>query len=106
MITDLPKALASTIQGRLVTRGLAERIPLQADIEIIGTCNFKCVHCYIAPVAAREDVMSLEQAKVLFDKLSAAGTMRVLLTGGEIFTHKQFKEIYLAAKAAGFLVAI
>jgi radical SAM protein with 4Fe4S-binding SPASM domain len=106
MITDLPKALASTVQGRLVSRGLAERIPLQADIEIIGTCNFKCVHCYIAPVAAREDVMSVEQAKILFDKLSAAGTMRLLLTGGEILTHPQFKQIYLMAKSMGFLVAI
>jgi len=30
----------------------------------------------------------------------------VLLTGGEVFTHKQFKEIYLAAKRRGFNVYI
>src|SRR5687767_10496391 len=103
MTAVLPKISASVLHDRLVSRARSERVPLQADIEIIGTCNFKCVHCYIAPVAKREDVMPLEHARILFDKLAAAGTMRVLLTGGEIFTHRQFKEIYLDAKSRGFV---
>ncbi len=37
--------------------------------------------------------MSLEQARVIFGKLRDAGTLSILLTGGEIFTHKQFKAI-------------
>ena len=103
-MTAIPKISAAVMRERMVERARRERIPLQADIEIIATCNFKCVHCYIAPCAEREDVMSLEQATVIFDKLQAAGTQQVLLTGGEIFTHKQFKEIYLSAKRHGFEV--
>ena len=98
----IPKISAAIMRERMVERARQERIPLQADIEIIATCNFKCVHCYIAPCAEREDVMSLEQAESIFDKLQAAGTEMVLLTGGEIFTHKQFKEIYLSAKRHAF----
>ncbi|HEY7234695.1 MAG TPA: radical SAM protein [Gemmatimonadaceae bacterium] len=102
----IPKISAAVMRDRMVERARRERIPLQADIEIIATCNFKCVHCYIAPCAEREDVMSLEQATIVFDKLQAAGTQMVLLTGGEVFTHKQFKEIYLSAKRHGFEVYI
>jgi len=102
----IPKISANVMRERMVERARRERVPLQADIEIIATCNFKCVHCYIAPCAEREDVMSLEQANVVFDKLQAAGTQMVLLTGGEVFTHKQFKAIYLSAKRHGFEVFI
>ena len=105
-MTAIPKISAAVMRGRMIERARRERIPLQADMEIIATCNFKCVHCYIAPCAEREDVMSLEQANIIFDKLQAAGTQMVLLTGGEVFTHKQFKEIYLSAKRHGFEVYI
>ena len=103
-MSPIPKISANVMRERMVERARRERIPLQADIEIIATCNFKCVHCYIAPCAEREDVMSLDQANIIFDKLQAAGTQMVLLTGGEVFTHKQFKEIYLSAKRHGFEV--
>jgi radical SAM protein with 4Fe4S-binding SPASM domain len=106
MSVAIPKISAAVMRDRMIERARRERIPLQADIEIIATCNFKCVHCYIAPCAEREDVMSLEQAQIVFDKLQLAGTTMVLLTGGEVFTHKQFKEIYLAAKRHGFEVYI
>src|ERR1051326_903642 len=100
-MTAIPRISANVIRSRMMERARRERVPLHADIEIIATCNFKCVHCYIAPCAEREDVMSLEQAQVVFDKLKTAGTQSVLLTGGEVFTHKQFKEIYLSAKRHG-----
>lgn len=106
MTVAIPKISAVVMRERMIERARRERIPLQADIEIIATCNFKCVHCYIAPCAEREDVMSLHQAEIVFAKLQAAGTQMVLLTGGEVFTHKQFKDIYLAAKRRGFEVYI
>jgi len=106
MTATIPKVSGAILKKRLVVNARQQRIPLQADVEIIATCNFNCVHCYIAPCAEREDVMSLEQAEILFDKLKAAGTLMLLLTGGEVFTHKQFREIYLAAKRRGFNVYI
>ncbi|MDQ3696605.1 MAG: radical SAM protein [Gemmatimonadota bacterium] len=93
----------TTLRARMGSRATSERIPLWAYVEIIATCNFRCQHCYIAPCAAREDVMSLEQANVLFGKLADAGTLSLLLTGGEVFTHKQFADIYMSAKRHGFM---
>ena len=94
----------SSLQQRLGSAALAARIPLSASVEIIATCNFACQHCYIAPGAAREDVMSVEHARHLFAQLAAAGVLDVLLTGGEIFTHRSFAEVYMAAKRAGLNV--
>jgi radical SAM protein with 4Fe4S-binding SPASM domain len=94
----------TTLRERMGSRAASERIPLWAYVEIIATCNFKCEHCYIAPCAEREDVMSLERANALFDKLASAGTLSLLLTGGEVFTHRDFREIYLSAKRHGFMV--
>jgi len=94
----------TTLRQRMGSRAISENIPLWAYVEIIATCNFKCEHCYIAPCAEREDVMSLSQAELLFRKLSDAGTLSLLLTGGEVFSHRQFKEIYLSAKQHGFMI--
>jgi radical SAM protein with 4Fe4S-binding SPASM domain len=96
----------NVVRDRLRAKAMAERIPLHVDVEIIATCNYKCVHCYIAPCAAREDVMSVENAQRIFGMLAHAGTMSVLLTGGEVFSHRDFREIYLAAKRSGLFVYI
>lgn len=106
MTCVLPSVPMSTLRDRLSSRALAERIPLWGYVEIIATCNFDCQHCYIAPCAERDDVMSVEQAARVFDTLARAGTMALLLTGGEVFTHPRFKDIYLAAKRRGMLVYI
>jgi radical SAM protein with 4Fe4S-binding SPASM domain len=100
----VPAVPVETMRGRISSRAAAERIPLWAYVEIIATCNFRCQHCFIAPCAEREDVMSLENARLIFGKLERAGTLSLLLTGGEIFTHKQFKEIYLDAKRRGLML--
>ena len=98
----VPIAPFNPVRRRIQERATAERIPLSASIEIIATCNFKCEHCYIAPCAEREDVMSVENARLIFSKLANAGTLSVLLTGGEVLTHRHFADIYMAAKRSGF----
>jgi len=102
----VPSIDRGIIGSRIASRAMAERIPLSASVEIIATCNFKCTHCYIAPVAQRGDVMSVADAEILFDRLAAAGVVTLLLTGGEVFTHRHFREIYMAAKRRGFLLQI
>jgi radical SAM protein with 4Fe4S-binding SPASM domain len=94
------------VAQRMMLRAMAERIPYNASIEIIATCNFACGHCYIAPTAERHDVMPLESAERILDMLERAGTLYLLLTGGEPLTHRQFREIYLAGVRRGFLMQL
>ena len=102
----LPAVEADVMRSRITAKARAERIPLQVELEIIATCNYKCTHCYIAPCADRGDEMTVEQASRIFDTLIEAGTMGLLLTGGEVFKHRHFREIYLAAKRCGFTVFV
>jgi radical SAM protein with 4Fe4S-binding SPASM domain len=106
MSCTIPGVPINVVGQRITSLARAERIPLSASIEIIATCNFRCEHCYIAPNAERHDVMSLADCERVFDDLQRAGTLYLTLTGGEVFTHKQFREIYLAAVRRGFLIAI
>lgn len=106
MSCSVPSLPMTTLRERMGSRAFSERVPLWAYVEIIATCNFRCQHCYIAPCAEREDVMSLDQANRLFDELARAGTLSLLLTGGEVFTHRQFAEIYLSAKRHGFITYV
>ncbi len=73
-----------------------------ASIEITPKCNFKCKHCYCA--FKSEDEMSFDKFKVIIDKLHNEGCLFLNLTGGEIFTHRRFSELYRYAKDKGFIV--
>ncbi len=106
MSCELPVSDKSVVAGRMQTFAMQNRIPMQVTVEIIATCNFDCKHCYIAPGAARDDIMSLERAELLFDRLVEAGTFEVLLTGGEVLSHRDFRAIYLAARRRGLLIYI
>jgi radical SAM protein with 4Fe4S-binding SPASM domain len=103
MTCTIPRIGRETLMDRIAARALAERIPLTASLEIIATCNFRCQHCYIAPCAEREDVMSVADATRILRQLRDAGTYTVLLTGGEVFTHRHFADIYLETKRLGLV---
>ena len=76
-----------------------------AGIELTTMCNLKCVHCYNQnePHCAK---MSTSDVFKILDILFDYGVLMVYFTGGEIFTRKDFLDIYLYAKKKGFVVEI
>ena len=73
-----------------------------ASIELTQNCNFRCRHCYCADKQSKN--LPLEDYINIIDKLHSTGCLFLNFTGGEIFTHKYFKEIYTYAKNKGFIV--
>lgn len=73
-----------------------------ASIELTQNCNFKCRHCYCANKQSNN--LSLEEHKNIIDKLYNTGCLFLNFTGGEIFTYKNFIEIYTYAKNKGFII--
>lgn len=86
------------------------RYPLSASIELTERCNLNCVHCYINQPAnsqnAKAREMSTAQIKNVLDQLAQAGTLFLMMTGGEIFLRPDFEEIYLHAKRLGFILTL
>lgn len=87
-----------------------ERYPLSASLELTERCNLNCVHCYINQPAnsqsAKAREMSTDQVKGILNQLAQAGTLFLMLSGGEVLLRPDFAEIYLYAKRLGFIVTV
>ncbi len=86
------------------------RYPLSGSIDLTERCNLNCVHCYInQPVtckACREKELSTDQVKSILEKITEAGCLFLVLTGGEPLLRPDFSEIYIHAKRLGLLVTL
>lgn len=77
--------------------------PLQASLELTFRCNERCQHCYIDDFRDDPDrVLSLDQWKEILDKLREAGTLYLILMGGEAMLNKHFWEILEYSSKLGF----
>lgn len=81
------------------------RQPISVHFEITPNCNFQCVHCYMKKIH-KEHSLSTEEIKRIIDRLYDIGVLFITFTGGEIFTRKDFPEIYLYAKHKGFIIEL
>lgn len=87
------------------------RIPLKGIFELTPRCNFNCNMCYVhltqdemASYGKRE--LSGRDWIALAEAAREAGMLELTLTGGELFLHPDFKEIYEAVSGMGFLIQI
>ena len=83
----------------------AARHPYSALIELTARCNMNCVHCYLEQ-HHMENELSYARVIEILDILYDKGIIFITLTGGEIFTRKDFLDIYIYAKKKGFLVEL
>lgn len=73
--------------------------------EITPKCNFNCVHCYLHDHHAAK-AMPYEEIVRIIDILYEKEVLFLTLTGGDIFTRKDFLDVYLYAKKKGFIVEL
>lgn len=93
------------VLNQLFLRSFTHRIPLSATIELTGNCNFRCVHCYIAP-EERLQYLSIDNVKSFVDQIHEAGCLYVTLTGGETLLHPSFVEIYSYIARKGMIITV
>jgi radical SAM protein with 4Fe4S-binding SPASM domain len=75
--------------------------PLAVHLEIIGACNLTCSHCFAAPLPRHHHPLRVEEMVPLFAELSAIGSFRLGLTGGEPLMRHDLLDILDAALEAG-----
>ncbi|MHB1295220.1 MAG: radical SAM protein [Anaerolineae bacterium] len=94
-----------SLVNQVMNRARANLVPLIACLELTYRCNLRCVHCYIdEPLRAGAGELSTEEWCQVLDQLRQAGTLSVLLTGGELLCRPDAMDIWRAAKEKGFLV--
>ncbi len=82
---------------------------VKAQLELTYRCNLHCVHCYTDPYNSRKFFpreLTLTEIKQLCDDMAEIGILWLNLTGGEIFSHPQFFDIYDYAYRKGFLLQL
>ncbi len=86
------------------------RMPLSMSFELTERCNLNCQHCYInlpaADRAARERELTTAECKRLLDEMADAGSLWLLMTGGEVMLRPDFEELYLYARSRGFVITL
>ena len=96
--------------SQLFNRATQTGTPLSGTFELTPRCTLDCKMCYIHNKANDRAVIEKEKPTEwwldLAKKMQKAGTLLLLLTGGECMLRKDFEEIYLACKKMGFLVTI
>lgn len=79
-------------------------IPLHAQVEITWKCNWRCVHCYQDD--HKLDCFSTADLLRLIDELHAAGTVHLIITGGEPTVRPDLFDIVSHARGLGMTITL
>ena len=94
----------------LLDKACVQKVPATGTLELTARCNLSCAMCYIHkkendPIAIGREKPT-EYWLNMIEEARRAGTLVMLITGGEPLLRRDFREIYLACKKAGFLVNV
>ena len=101
---------ATAAERALIDRAGKNRIPINGSIELLPLCNMNCDMCYVR--LSREEMERQGRLRTAEEWLSVArqmkdaGTLFLLLTGGEPLLYPAFKPLYIALRKLGFLLTI
>jgi AdoMet-dependent heme synthase len=94
----------SSLMREMGAKALRLRIPLGAHLDLTYRCNERCVHCYLD----HDDHGEMTTGEILdvLDQLAAAGTLFLILSGGEIFLRRDLFTIIEHARRLTFSVKL
>ena len=94
----------------LYRKAAKAKTPLSTAFELTPVCNMACRMCYVRmDKKAQESIAPLRSAADWIDLAGQArehGLLYILLTGGEPFTHPEFREILSGLNTMGFIVSV
>lgn len=100
----------TTAEKWLCENAAANNVPINAILELTPLCNMNCEMCFIRLSPEEQNsigkLRTLDEWKAVADEMQKAGTLFVLLTGGEPLTYPHFKELYLYLKKLGMIITI
>lgn len=94
--------------GDVMTGEATSKVPRLDTIHFNSTktCNLGCAFCYDKAVRGRTENLPIETVRELADDALGLGARRVILSGGEPLTRKDWAEIARTFDAAGMEVSL
>lgn len=90
--------------GSFFDRAIEQSIPLFVQWDLTWRCDHKCVHCYLTERHQAE--LTVAEGERILDELAAAGTLFLLISGGDPFLRPDALAIVQAARRRQFDVKI
>ena len=82
------------------------KAPLRVSWKLTSRCNLKCKHCYSSCSPSQKEQIAYDEMLNVIDKLDYAEIFDVSITGGEIFTIENIKNIITTLIEKGFDVCV
>lgn len=100
-----------SVSDYLYQKASLNKIPLSGCLEISPVCNFACKMCYVRKTKKQIEkegkrVKDWTEWLELAKQFREAGTLYLLITGGEPFIYPNFKELYMALHEMAFVLSI
>jgi MoaA/NifB/PqqE/SkfB family radical SAM enzyme len=105
----IPTIQYGDFSQRVHEQASSQQRVIKAQLELTYRCNLHCRHCYTDPYNHKDFFpreLTLDEIHRLLDEMQQIGIVWLNLTGGDIFMHPQFFEIYEAAVRKGFLLQL
>ena len=100
----------TTFERQLFAKAAQKHIPLYGVLELLPLCNLNCDMCYVhlskQEMQSQGRLRSLDEWISLAKQMKDAGTLFLLLTGGEPLLFPQFKELYCVLKDMGMILTL
>ena len=99
-----------TLEKNMIKYAAAKCVPINGSFELLPLCNLNCKMCYVR--LSREEMekqgtlRTADEWLSLAEQMQKAGTLFLLLTGGEPLIYPDFKKLYLGLKKLGFIITI
>lgn len=104
------KLIEPRITEYLHRKASITKTPISGTFELLPLCNMDCKMCYIKMSKEKQESIARlrtnEEWIELAKKAKEKGMLFLLLTGGEPFLVKDFKELYIELHKMGFCISI
>lgn len=101
---------ASSLEHAMIQRAKQQKIPINGSLELLPLCNMNCDMCYVRltreEMEAAGRLRSLQEWLDLGQQMADAGTLFLLLTGGEPLLYPDFKILFQKLKQMGMFLTI
>ena len=100
----------ATAERLLFSKAKQNKLPLNGSLELLPLCNMNCDMCYVR--LSREEMerqghlRSVDEWLTVAEQMKKAGTLFLLLTGGEPLLYPDFKKLYLKLLEMGMIITI
>ncbi len=101
---------ASTFEHSLLQKARQKHIPVTGALEPLPLCNMNCDMCYVrlsrSEMERQGRLRTVEEWVRLAEQMQKAGTVFLLLTGGEPLLFPDFKTLYRRLRNLGMILTI